>query len=811
MQAGSRETVLVTGPEGAGKTALIETFLATIAPSEAWAVARAHCSEDSSAGVAYGPLLDILEKLCLGSHGPRIAAILQRCAPTWLAELWRVTTPAEIDRLRERTCGATPTRMWRELDEALTEITRDTPIVLGIDDAQWSDPATQAWIEAFSGRPGRSRTLLLVASRSGFDDLRTDSAPATPEPIVFELGPLDRSAVAHYLRMRSADGIAPRASAGFIDLAAEQCRGAPWLLEEVADELVNADSAPEKRGHASRTGSAIPDRFAFTTSAADFLQRKIAQLDDGSRRLLEAAAIVGRSFRGADVATVLECSVDDVEHQLAELDAFVSPEPQTSAPDGTTASLFSFRSQRCRETLLERISPPRRALLHGRIVRTLESANRDRAVELACDLAVHSEQAGDLERAVTYRRHAGDTARRRSAPVIAARHYRRALVLLESLPASAERLRSEASLQLALGRELVTTLGPGGDEVAACYERAMTLEADIEPKASRCAVLWGLWVYYMSRGPLATAQTLSDRHMELAQALGEPALLLESYHAQWCTALVRGELNGVFTHTRLGMAVCGASADYSLEMTSGCLLHDAYLSNHHVAICAGFFSAWADLLAGREEIAFRSLDAAIAHARDVEHSFTLGVALVFSAGVAASAGAAATARRYASEGRALAANHGFDVLRDFATIYEGWALVRLGEERKGLTLLKQGLAPHRDSGLALFRPFQLALAADAQLRCGMFEEAAASLREGFDVADRLGDGLGIAELHRIRGELLLATATDVDTRERARHDLCAAVEIASGQGATLLAARASQPLERLKDGPRKVSAINRMG
>lgn len=54
-------------------------------------------------------------------------------------------------------------------------------------------------------------------------------------------------------------------------------------------------------------------------------------------------------------------------------------------------------------------------------------------VEIACELAMHCERASNLARAVTYLRHAGDIARRRSARAIAARHYRRALVLLESL------------------------------------------------------------------------------------------------------------------------------------------------------------------------------------------------------------------------------------------------------------------------------------------------------------------------------------------------------------------------------------------
>lgn len=117
--------------------------------------------------------------------------------------------------------------------------------------------------------------------------------------------------------------------------------------------------------------------------------------------------------------------------------------------------------------------------------------------------------------------------------------------------------------------------------------------------------------------------------------------------------------------------------------------------------------------------------------------------------------------------------------------------------------MQEGLAAHRDAGLSLFRPYQLSLAADAQFRSGRLDESAQSLEEGFAIANRVGDRLAVAELHRIRGELVLATSTDDDSRERAGDDLQRVVEIATARGAVLLAARASKPLKRLRGGRKK--------
>ena len=70
-------------------------------------------------------------------------------------------------------------------------------------------------------------------------------------------------------------------------------------------------------------------------------------------------------------------------------------------------------------------------------------------------------------------------------------------------------------MQIALGRELIAMQGPGADEVATCYERAQALQPSIESAAERCAILWGLWVFYLNRGPLETAKEVADRHFDL--------------------------------------------------------------------------------------------------------------------------------------------------------------------------------------------------------------------------------------------------------------------------------------------------------
>jgi tetratricopeptide (TPR) repeat protein len=202
-------------------------------------------------------------------------------------------------------------------------------------------------------------------------------------------------------------------------------------------------------------------------------------------------------------------------------------------------------------------------------------------------------------------------------------------------------------------------------------------------------------------------------------------------------------------------------------------------------------------LAGRTETAARGLDAAISHARDLAHPFTLAVTLVSAAGVLDVSRDAGAARERASEAAAIAREHNFGLMRAWASTYEGRALFDLGDRDRGLAMMREGMAAGRATGSSLFQSFQLALLAEAQLRNGLHDESAQSLDVAFALSEHIGERLSASELHRVRGELRLATSRAVASRRHAEDDFRAAIEISRAQGAKLLTLRSSVSLARL--------------
>jgi predicted ATPase len=123
---------------------------------------------------------------------------------------------------------------------------------------------------------------------------------------------------------------------------------------------------------------------------------------------------------------------------------------------------------------------------------------------------------------------------------------------------------------------------------------------------------------------------------------------------------------------------------------------------------------------------------------------------------------------------------------------DGWALGVSGESEKGLAQIAQGVD---SSGLGVFQHWLLALQADAQLATGKPEAALASVAAGLEMVEKMGGAPLEAELHRLRGEALLAGAGTVSEAETAIEK---AIAVARRQNAKSWELRGDMSLARLR-------------
>ena len=126
---------------------------------------------------------------------------------------------------------------------------------------------------------------------------------------------------------------------------------------------------------------------------------------------------------------------------------------------------------------------------------------------------------------------------------------------------------------------------------------------------------------------------------------------------------------------------------------------------------------------------------------------------------------------------------------------QGWAQVAQGQDREGLAQLRQGLAALRATGAALRLPYYLALLAEASAQVGQTTEGLEVLAEALATLAKSGVRWWEAELHRLRGELLLQHA--VAQPEEAEACFQQALAVVRRQQAKSLELRAAMNLSRL--------------
>jgi predicted ATPase len=126
---------------------------------------------------------------------------------------------------------------------------------------------------------------------------------------------------------------------------------------------------------------------------------------------------------------------------------------------------------------------------------------------------------------------------------------------------------------------------------------------------------------------------------------------------------------------------------------------------------------------------------------------------------------------------------------------QGWAQVAQGQKEDGLAQMRNGLAALRATGAALRLPYYLALLAEACGQTGNVAEGLTLLAEALAQAHNTRESWMEAELHRLKGELLLSLSADNYTE--AEGYLHQALTVARRQQAKALELRAAMSLSRL--------------
>jgi len=154
-----------------------------------------------------------------------------------------------------------------------------------------------------------------------------------------------------------------------------------------------------------------------------------------------------------------------------------------------------------------------------------------------------------------------------------------------------------------------------------------------------------------------------------------------------------------------------------------------------------------------------------------------------------------SAQDQAGSALALATEQGFPLYRAAGTAVRGWALAVGGQAEDGIAEIRRGLADYAATGAKMWSPYFLGLLAETLGRAGQVGDGLEVLAEALAQVDRMEGRWIEAELHRLRGELLLIQP-GIDPSEA---EVCfrQSLAVAREQGAAMWELRAATSLGRL--------------
>ena len=155
---GERQTIIITGTTGIGKTALVDAFCHELPGLLAANIARGQCIDGLGICEEFYPVTEALSQLCAGQDNGEIRHVLSSIAPAFV--------PAKMrDVGAVNALPATGQRTVSNVCEALEEMAREKPVVLVFEDIQWADDSTIALISALARRRAPAKLMVLATCR----------------------------------------------------------------------------------------------------------------------------------------------------------------------------------------------------------------------------------------------------------------------------------------------------------------------------------------------------------------------------------------------------------------------------------------------------------------------------------------------------------------------------------------------------------------------------------------------------------------------------------------------------------------------
>jgi len=362
------ELVTVVGPAGIGKSRLADEFADALRGTARVAVGR--CLSYGE-GLTFWPLREVVEGLAGTDDSDSAEEAAAKLAGLLPEEDDKATVVERVaGALGLSDVAAYPTETAWAVRKLLEAVAGQQPLVVLFEDIHWGEPTFLELIKYLAATIRGAPILIVAIARTDLLDAIPDFAGGLDNATRMELQPLSEAETGALIEHLIADDAVPSDLSQRVFSAGG---GNPLFVEELVRMLADEPAL-----------SVPPTIHALLAARLD-------RLDPAERAVVEAAAVVGRSFGGG---AVLELGRGDDRSELdRHLGSLVRKD--LIQPDGgrfAGEETFSFKHMLVRDVAYQGILKEVRADFHERFADWLEQAAGERTSEYEEILGYHLER-----------------------------------------------------------------------------------------------------------------------------------------------------------------------------------------------------------------------------------------------------------------------------------------------------------------------------------------------------------------------------------------------------------------------------------
>jgi len=778
---GEGQVVLLIGDPGIGKSRLSRDFRDAVSGESAAWIIPIQCAEIHEQ-TPFQPIIELFERELL-NFSPRMTIEDRREAIQAYVATTNVEAPNATRLLSsllhipidtdDDTPVVAPDRLRHATVEWLISLVlaraEQQPVLVQCEDLQWADPSTLELLTMLVDYCPSVALMVVVTSRPGL----VTNWLSRPHVTTVNLTRLSIRQSAELVRQMTGARVLPPT---VVDQVVSRADGVPLFLEELTRLVLDSGNASETDGQYT-----FADDIATAGIPATLYDLLHARLDELGeiREVAQLGATIGREFSFEFLNAVSNWDESSLRHALARLsDAnFIQ---QRGLPSQAT---YVFRHSLARDAAYGSLVRERRQQFHRQAAQALVEQFPDTASSRPELVAHHFTEAGDVQLAIQWWFRAGQRAVQTSANLEAIAHLTRGLALLESTPEGAERIQVEMGMQMTLGVALMTTQGFAAAEVQTAFQRAYDLCQIFGDVPEVIPALHGLWTFYIVRAELDTAHQIAEQLLRLSERAGNDTLVVQSLLSLGTTDCFMGELEAARSSLERALAIY----DPALHA------QNAYIFGHEPGTSSMSYLSICLWLLGYPDLAFARSREGIELGRSIDHPLSFSRSLSEAAvlhSLAHNVDGTDSAGRAAI---AYSAEHGVVLWSAVATAFLGWAVAASGDPAAGIELMQQGIEGYQATGALLSLPHQFMCLAEAHRFAGDDDAALSVIERAIDRATVSGERYVLAELQRVKADVLLHRR-ETEAGERCLQD---ALATARAQHARWFELRVSTDLARL--------------